>query len=125
MMLKLSKMMVVMGLVLTLVGHWAALQSVAWLVMVVKYSRTTTLQAALSMTFDGQHPCALCEFVGEGKKADAQKPQHLLKAHSLDLFVEKPAAFLFLKPELARAHAVDRKVAARFERPPTPPPRTA
>jgi hypothetical protein len=118
-------MIVVIGLVLTLVGHWAVSQSVAWVTMVVKYSRTTTFKAALIMTFDGQHPCELCEFVSEGRKADAQKPQHLLKAHSLDLFVEKPAVFLFLKPELPHADAADRAVALRSEPPPTPPPRAA
>ncbi len=54
--------------------HWAALQTVAWTHMLVSYSQRTSLTAAVKMTFDGDHPCELCQLVkkgqSEGKKDD-------------------------------------------------------
>ena len=38
----------------------AVLQSVAWTKMLVDYSRTEGIAAAVEKTFDGQHPCTLC-----------------------------------------------------------------
>lgn len=37
-------------------------QTVAWATMLAKfYSRTGSVQIAVSQTFDGEHPCCLCE----------------------------------------------------------------
>ena len=45
--------------------------------MVVSYSQKASLPEALSKTFDGQHPCKLCDFVksgaGKEKKPDQQR----------------------------------------------------
>jgi len=41
-------------------AHLAVLQSVAWTKMLVDYSRTEGIAAAVEKTFDGQHPCTLC-----------------------------------------------------------------
>jgi hypothetical protein len=72
------KLPVVLALMVSIGLHWALLQSVAWVGMVVSYSQTGPLSAAIEKTFDGQHPCKLCHFVKEGqqheKKQDAQKP---------------------------------------------------
>lgn len=55
---------------LSLGWHWVALQSVAWTTMVLERSQHTSLASALASTFDGQHPCSLCQWVREGKAAD-------------------------------------------------------
>ena len=64
-------------------GHWTVLQSVAWVGMVVSYTQADdSLATAVEKTFDGQHPCNLCEVVKDGREADReqdlQKQEHLL-----------------------------------------------
>ena len=48
-------------------GHWIALQSVAWVEMVIDYSKQSSVGAALEKTFDGAHPCTLCKNVAKGR----------------------------------------------------------
>jgi len=48
-------------------GHWFILQSVAWAKMVMDYSRQTSVQQALSETFDGEHPCDLCKKISRAR----------------------------------------------------------
>ncbi len=47
-------------------GHWGMLQVVAWTGMVITYSRDASLGEAVRKTFDGDHPCALCNEVSAG-----------------------------------------------------------
>ena len=58
-------------------GHWAVLQSVAWVGMAIDYAKTESLGAALDKTFSGANPCELCQVVSRGvneeKKRDAGK----------------------------------------------------
>ncbi len=57
-------------------GHWVVLQSIAWGTMLVDYSRASGVAEAVSRTFDGQHPCALCTSIqkhrASEKRADIQ-----------------------------------------------------
>ena len=57
-------------------GHWLVLQSVAWTTIVIANARHANLGQALEQTFDGRHPCALCNSIKKGrqseKKQDAQ-----------------------------------------------------
>lgn len=50
--------------------HWILLQSVAWTAMIVSFSAQGTLGEALEKTFDGEHPCALCQAVQQGSQTD-------------------------------------------------------
>ena len=56
--------------------HWAALQSIAWAGMLIDYSRTASVSTAFEQTFDGRHPCPLCNAIHKaqqgGKKQDIQ-----------------------------------------------------
>lgn len=121
---RLGQVFVICALVVSIGAHWALLQSVAWVGMAVRFAQTDPLPEALSKTFDGQHPCALCKVVSEGREADTQKPT--IKADAkLDFMlpaagvaVERPARFLIF-PGGAR-FALD-----RLEAPPLPPPRLA
>jgi len=49
----LCVVLALMLLILMLGLHWAMLQSVAWVSMIVTYSKQDTLQVALTKTFDG------------------------------------------------------------------------
>jgi hypothetical protein len=69
-------------LVLSLGLHWALLQTVAWTGMLLTYSRGTSLSEAVTKTFDGQHPCALCKFVENGRAEEKEQEQQQLKPGS-------------------------------------------
>jgi len=65
----------VMVLVLSLGLHWAFLQSVAWVGMIVSYSHKASLAEAVSKTFDGKHPCCLCKMIQKGRADEKQQEQ--------------------------------------------------
>jgi hypothetical protein len=95
---RLSKWFTVLALVMVIGGHWALLQSAAWLGMVVSFSQTDSVSVALEKTFDGQHPCPVCKLVKAGqaseKKQDLQKLEtkldFLTDAGSCALFPPRP-----------------------------------
>ncbi len=66
----------VLGLCAALGLHWFALQSVAWVGMLVHYSSCGSVASAVEKTFDGKHPCPLCKAISKaeqgGKKPDFQ-----------------------------------------------------
>lgn len=78
MFVSLFKVRLAVALVLTLcLGlHWLVLQSVGWLGMFAAFAQTDSLRDALSRTFDGQHPCAVCKFVSQGRRAEQSEPRH-------------------------------------------------
>ncbi len=121
---KVRQLVAVLVVSLTLGLHWAALQSVAWVSMFVRYSQTTTLQQALAWTFDGQHPCALCELVADGRKATSPAAQLVpLTLLKFDFLGQSTPSYL--PPSLLPQpfDPSDRTGFTRFEQPPSPPPR--
>ena len=113
----------VVTLTFALGGHWAILQSVAWVTMVASYSQTAPFKAALVKTFDGEHPCSICKFVANGKKSEQkQETQKLLT--KLDFFLASTPAGLFPPAPDALHFTPPPCGGARGDSPPTPPPRT-
>jgi hypothetical protein len=121
---RLSRIALVLSLVCVVGGHWAVLQSLAWLGMTVTFSRTDRLDVAIEKTFGGQHPCNLCHFVAEGKKSERTK--QIVKAETrLDL-ISSPCFILPTPTE----HSIELTGflvtgCLRLEAPPSPPPRLA
>ena len=62
--------LVICTLVAATGGQWMVLQSAAWAGMIVSNLRHDSIQAAVSQTFDGQHPCPLCRAIENTKKSD-------------------------------------------------------
>ena len=91
---RFAKWGVVAALMLTLGFHWAFLQSVAWVGMVVNYSQDGSVQQALVKTFDGQHLCPLCKMVKAGKSSES-KQDLKLDLKKLDMFADASAEFYF------------------------------
>ena len=60
------------GVLATLGGHWATVQSYAWARMFAGFSQTESIGNALRMTFDGKHPCPLCRKVLQGAQHERQ-----------------------------------------------------
>lgn len=122
MLFRSSKALLGLMLAVLLGGHWLALQSVAWVGMIISYSQTATLSEAVSKTFDGKHPCRMCLAVKEGKKAESKESQLKPELKFDFLCMERSA----LQPPdlpftLLPAESFD--AATRCEAPPGPPPR--
>ena len=67
-------------LFVSLGGHLAVFQTIAWANMLRDFSRTASLEEAAQKTFSGEHPCPLCKAVKETRKQEDRKP--LLKVES-------------------------------------------
>ena len=110
-------------------GHWAVLQSVAWAAMLHDYTgRTGSIAVAVEQTFDGQHPCELCQQIQvakarehrEAPAAPVKKDDAQVKALLADA-VLRP--FVPMAEEVFFPPAVSADGPSRTEQPPTPPPR--
>ena len=119
---RLLKWLAVVALVVSLGGHWAVLQGVAWTTMLARFAQSMPLAQAVIFTFDGKHPCQLCLAVQEGQQAE-QKESKLKTPERLLLFLDLHLVALPSPPPPAQpAQGLD-KVRSRLDRPPHPPPR--
>ena len=114
----------VVSLTFALGGHWAILQSVAWMSMVASYSQTAPLKAALVKTFDGKHPCSICKFVDTGKKSEQKRETQKLLT-KLDFFLTPTRVTLYPPSPVPPQACPAGPAKSRSEAPPTPPPRPA
>lgn len=102
-------------------GHWLVLQSVAWAGMLVSFAQTETVVVALEKTFDGEHPCDLCQAVQKGQNEEGR--------HAIAKTLVKIDAVLPVAAALPNRHAVAMEFfvsksagAVRMDAPPVPPP---
>ncbi len=110
---------------LTLGLHWAVLQSVAWTSMLIERTQNGSFVEAIQTTFDGQHPCKLCQVVREGKSVE-KVPSSLTKLPKVEISTPETVAIWVCPPQvepvLRRAMPVP---ASRLDPPALPPPRLA
>jgi len=112
------------ALIVAVGGHWAMLQSVAWVNMVVSYSQQAPLKEAISMTFDGEHPCNLCVAVKKGKQEEQERS--VLKVETkLDFVLLVQSTYLPPELPFTLLSSASDIVLPRTEAPPLPPPRFA
>jgi len=106
--------------------HWLVLQSVAWAGMIVSYAQDRPLDEAISDTFDGEHPCSLCEAISTEKKKEAEQKRETTPGASLKKLVfvlteatgePAPVCRAWTWSEFAQV------ACARVEEPLLPPPR--
>lgn len=122
---RVVKAIAVVVLTLSLGLHWALLQSVAWVGMVVSYSQQDSLSTALEKTFDGRHACKLCRVVEAGRSAE--------KAPAVEIKLPKFEACAAVELTVARADCLVALLPAgetsvmlsRTHTPILPPPRRA
>ena len=118
-----------LGLVLCMIaglqllgGHWAILQTAAWVGMFVDYSKTEGLEAGIAKTFDGKHPCQLCLSIAKDKEKEGKQTANLNLAKLYLVFqapgwaLTPPAAFGELEVSLYVLNGTTLK-------PSVPPPR--
>jgi len=115
----------VLVMVLSLGLHWAFLQSVAWVGMIVSYSHDASLAEAVSKTFDGKHPCCLCKMIQEGGADEKQQePKQKVKSGSkMDLGLVWQGATVEFTDHRAPIPLHSIAGPSRREAPPKPRPR--
>ena len=119
---RLVQWLAVVSLTFALGGHWAILQSVAWVTMVASYAQSAPLKAALIKTFDGEHPCSICKFVATGKKSEQKQERHKLLT-KLDFFLTPTRVTIYPPSPVPLRSEPTRPSDSPGEPPPTPPPR--
>ena len=121
---RLPRLAIVAALACSLGLHWGFFQSVAWVGMVVSYSRDGTVGQALVKTFDGKHPCALCKAVAEGKKSE--KKSECPVAGKKFEFSYSATVFVFSAPaHFWEASGLEERADSLNHAPPVPPPKLA
>lgn len=120
---RLDKSLVAILLIISIGGHWAILQSLAWASMVIDYSKDSSLSVAVAKTFDGKHPCNLCKLVKTGKASESK--QEMIKVKTkIDFWMplqELPAPDIIVEANEFAPFAL--AVQTRGDSPPVPPPR--
>ncbi len=119
-----AKWLIVALLAFLVSAPWAAIQSAAWAGMIVKFSRDYGLQQAVSMTFDGKHPCPLCHLVKKGMAKEREDGKKTFSPEETLQLGLAPDLWIWVHPP----HRLERFAAAEpfdslVARPPTPPPR--
>ncbi len=125
---RLSQILVVAALVVSIGLHWAVLQSAAWVGMAVAYSiEKGSVTEGLSDTFDGEHPCLLCCAVKKGTESEKKDPKSKeSKRLKQDLFASEARVVVIEAPKKVRLPQAANEVAlARMAAPTVPPPRSA
>ncbi len=91
---RMIRLVVLTALFLSVGGHWALIQSAAWAGMFLNFAKQGTLRSAVVKTFDGKHPCRLCQWVDQeqnksskpGSKGPETKLEVQLYAEKLGIF---------------------------------------
>ena len=117
----------VLALVLTLGLHWAMLQSVAWVGMIVTYSRDASLTEAISKTFDGAHPCKMCKAIKQARadEKQEQEKQNVKPGSKSELGLVWQATLFDFSTDFQRILPTNSKAPTRSDEPPKPRPRAA
>ncbi len=121
---RLTHLIVLAAFIFSCGGQWSALQCLAWVNMIHEYSQMVPLSEAVSMTFSGKYPCAMCKAIAEKKQSENSK------ALAIDKYAKKffsPDSIEAAGPQTAQLHYPDftRSLLTRAEVPPSPPPRLA
>ena len=102
--------------------HWALFQSVAWVGMVITYSQDGSLTQALVKTFDGKHPCSLCNQIAQAQKSQKKSDRHF-EVKKLE-FISAGQVTALAAPIHFQVQSVGDSSAPQLsETPPVPPPR--
>jgi hypothetical protein len=119
---RLTHAIVLAAFVFSCGGPWYALQCVAWINMLHDYAQVVPFSQAVSMTFSGQYPCAICKAIAEKKNSEQQKTFAFQK---YDKKFFPPVALTIAPPMESTSPYRDdvTLLRSRTETPPTPPPR--
>lgn len=125
---RFTKVLSIIACVYLAGGHWALLQTTAWVGMLADYSRSYGVEKAVAMTFDGEHPCAMCCKIAAAKKRESSPDlpaENLRKIEKKDPLVPLGKRLSLRSPvfSLIAPQTVHFVADTRRETPPLPPPR--
>ena len=80
-------MMMAAALFSAIGGPLALLQGVAWVTMVRDFSKSGSLSQAVEKTFDGQHPCPLCQKLAKARAAEERAPVTMKIDKKAEVFI--------------------------------------
>lgn len=122
MFVRTGKIFVVLALVAMLGAHWALLQTVAWTAMLADNLQSNSFHEAVTMTFDGQHLCPICQAIAAGKKSE-QKSEFTAATLKLE-FPPQTQKIILIPPSQFELLPLENLPAKTFaQKPPLPPPR--
>jgi hypothetical protein len=106
-------------------GHWAVLQSIAYTRMMVEFTLKDSLGSAVKKTFDDRYACSLCPKIRDGYNKQRKVPGTTSAERSPE-FLSQPGESIFFSPMLAGDIAwVSPRHVDFSNAPPKPPPRAA
>jgi hypothetical protein len=120
-----AQLLIAVLLIVSVGGHWAFLQSVAWVSMVIDFSKNAPLSVAVEKTFDGKHPCNLCKIVKHGQESEQKQDAIKEKIKTDSWLLADAFAFESPQPRLERTSYAQPFLLPLTEAPPLPPPRAA
>lgn len=86
--------------------------------------QSSSIKTALTKTFDGDHPCRMCNRIAAGKQEE-KKADLPLQIKKLEFIAEQPA-FIFVAPrDFDFAPVVTLSLAGLTYQPAVPPPRAS
>jgi len=106
-------------------GHFGVLQAVAWGKMLWSFTHENgSLLVAAKQTFDGEHPCHMCDSIKEAKGKEQNSPVVVASEKKIELF---PLVMTDLLParhwvRFDFPRSMDEWHEARFSKPPVPVP---
>jgi len=114
-------------LVLSLGWHWALLQTVAWTGMIISYSRDASLSEAVSKTFDGEHPCAMCKMIKKGRadEQEQQQKQNVKPGSKMEIGAIWQSTPFYFSNDREKISSPNTDASIRSYEPPKPRPRSA
>jgi hypothetical protein len=87
-------MVMALSLFMALGGPLALLQGVAWVTMVHDFSKSGSLSQAVEKTFDGQHPCPLCQKLSKARAAEEKAPVSVKIDKKAEVFIATSRFYL-------------------------------
>mgnify|MGYP001821356790 CR=1 FL=1 len=111
-------------------SHLAVLQVVAWTGMFVENVQGGDLEEAISRTFDGDHPCSLCDAISDavadgGSEGSDRAPLPIVQILDLKLLPLDRVAVLPPAPVRIGVEDSGQAFTSRASAPAVPPPRVA
>lgn len=92
--------------------------------MLIDNLTTTSFSLAVQRTFDGNHPCALCKAIDEGKKSE-RKSDTLVPLKKFEGINAGVAIVFFPSASFPTITTQAAFLDTHLHAPPTPPPRSA
>jgi len=106
-------------------GHWGAMQTLAWTGMLWNYTQADgSLLSGVKKTFDGEHPCTMCDSIKTATEKEQSKPVTFVSMKKIEALPAPLRAALPLRDcrKSLFPDAADTRLAARVDAPPVPVP---